>query len=146
MIEVNAGGGMRRTLTLLFVLAVAGGAQAQEPDEPEEVRTVPAHRIKVLQHPYDIASFYRSSAEPNYFGYQPLPELASRYPIASFYRSRQQGVPYGYGHFWAGGYRPRPSGLSIGYGNRLGERGELFLFLPTFLAPVGPLAGAFFEK
>jgi hypothetical protein len=139
---------MRKSLTLLFILAVAGGAQAQEAEEREESRPEPTHRIKVLQHPYDIASFYRSSEERNYFGYQPLPEVASRYPIAGYYRSQQQNVPYGYGPFWGGGYGygSRPSGLSIGYRQRIGERGELFLFFPTFLAPVGPLAGAFFEK
>jgi hypothetical protein len=137
---------MRKALILLFVLGLAGGARAQEAEEAEEAPSEPRRSIKVLQHPYDIATFYRSSGERNYFGYQPPPELASRYPIASYYRSQQQAVPYGYGPFWAGTYQPRPYGLSIGYRHRIGERGELFLLFPTFLAPVGPLAGAFFEK
>jgi len=146
MMMTRLGGvAMRKAVTLLFVLAVAAGARAQEAEEPEGIRPQPTRQIKVLQHPYEIASFYRS-AERNYFGYQPLPDLSARYPIASYYRSPQQGVPYGYGQFWAGGYQRRPSGLSIGYRHRLGERGELFLLFPTFLAPVGPLAGAFFEK
>lgn len=138
---------MRNTLALLLTMAVAGAAWAQEDKAgDEEGRREPAHKIRVLQNPYDIASFYRSSPGPNYFGYQPMPsDLSSRYPIASYYRS-QQGGSFGYAPFWAGGYGARRQGLTIGYRRRIGENGELFLFAPTFLAPVGPLAGAFFDR
>jgi hypothetical protein len=130
-----------------IVLSLAGGAQAQEADD-EQPRRDPATTHKVLQNPYDIASFYRSSQGQGYFGYAGEDALASRYPIASFYRNHQGGgYPGGYGYsaFWSGGYsaqRPGP-GLSIGYRRSIGQNGDLFLFAPVFLAPIGPLAGAF---
>ncbi len=135
---------LKKAAFAVLALALAGGALAQEAEE-EQSRPEPARRIKVLQNPYDIASFYRSSQGQDYFGY--ADPLASRYPIASFYRSRQGGgyFPGGYGYsaFWTGGYAaPRP-GLTIGYRRSIGQNGDLFLFAPVFLAPVGPLAGAF---
>ena len=60
-------------------------------------------------------------------------------------RSGGGGYPggYGYSNFWTGGYAaPRP-GLTMGYRRSIGQNGDLFLFAPVFLAPVGPLAGAF---
>ena len=44
--------------------------------------------------------------------------------------------------FWARGYaahRPTPF---VGYRHSIGENGDLFLAVP-FLAPLGPLSGAF---
>ena len=35
-------------------------------------------------------------------------------------------------------------GIALHYRQRIGQNGELFLFAPTFLAPIGPLTGAFF--
>lgn len=127
---------MRRMLALLFVVAFTGAAWAQE--EAEEPRREPVRRLKVLHNPYDIVLFYRSSQEPNYFGFQPPPALDRRYPIASFYRSRQS-QPFGYSAAPAP-YGPR----AYGRGSWAGD--NLFLFAPTFLAPVGPLSGAFFER
>ena len=135
---------LKKAAFAVLAVALAVGALAQEAEQ-EQPRSKPARRIKVLENPYDIASFYRSSP-PGYFGYTPADPLASRYPIASYYRSRQGGAfpsGYGYSAFWQGGYAaPRP-GLTIGYRRSIGQNGDLFLFAPVFLAPVGPLAGAF---
>lgn len=137
---------MRKCMILLILAAAVGAAWAQETDpEGEEARPEVVYRIKVLQNPYDIASFYRSSQGGSYFGYQPLPTgLGMQYPIAGYYRSHQ-GY-YGYAAFWSGGYWGRRPGIATPYRRRIGENGDLFLFMPTFLAPVGPLAGAFFDK
>jgi hypothetical protein len=138
----------RLALALLAVAALAGAARAQEVEE-DEPRPEPVRRIKVLEHPYDIASFYRSS-QGEYFGLsQSQGSLESRYPIASFYRSRQSGMNgYGYAPFWNHGYGYQRRGVGavggLGYRRRIGENGDLFLFVP-FLAPVGPLNGAFFN-
>jgi hypothetical protein len=136
---------LKKLAFAVVALSLAGGAFAQEAED-EPARREPATTHKVLQHPYDIASFYRSSQGQDYFGYASDDALASKYPIASFYRSRQGGgFPggYGYSNFWTGGYAaPRP-GLTNGYRRSIGQNGDLFLFAPVFLAPVGPLAGAF---
>jgi hypothetical protein len=142
---------LKKLAFAVVALSLAGGAFAQEAED-EPARREPATTHKVLQHPYDIASFYRSSQGQGYFGYSGEDALASKYPIASFYRNRQGGgYPGGYGYqggygfssFWTGGYAaPRP-GLTVGYRRSIGQNGDLFLFAPVFLAPVGPLAGAF---
>jgi hypothetical protein len=89
-----------------FFLSLVGGTSAQEA-ENEQPRREPATTHKVLQNPYDIASFYRSSQGQSYFGYAGEDALASRYRRS------------------------------------IGQNGDLFLFAPVFLAPIGPLAGAF---
>jgi hypothetical protein len=113
-------------------------------DDEETARPAPKNRIRVLQHPYDLALFYRSEGSGFYDG------ASDRYPIASFYRSRQTSP---YGQFWATGYGPA-YGPGYGSGDRrgrsifrrsIGENGDLFLFAPVLLAPVGPLSGAFLE-
>ena len=111
-------------------------ATVQEQDE-ETSRPEPRHRIRVLQHPYDIASFYRSSQGSGFFE-----EASSRYPIASFYRSRQSNA---YGQFWAMGYELRDRGGRSIFRRRIGENGDIYLFAPVLLAPVGPLSDAFLE-
>jgi hypothetical protein len=138
---------LKKLALAVTLLGLAGGTMAQEPDD-EQPRREPAATHKVLQNPYDIASFYRSSQGQSYFGYTGEDALAARYPIASFYRNHQGGgYPGGYGYsaFWSGGYAAqRPgSGLSIGYRRSIGQNGDLFLFAPVFLASIGPLAGAF---
>jgi hypothetical protein len=157
---------------LIVALGMAGAAWAQEPAEGEEERAEPVQKLRVLHNPYDIASFYRSSGS-NYFGLQGGPDFVSRYPIAGYYRSSQgpsyfglQGGPdfvsrypiagyyrqnpgvnaYGYGAFWTTGYGPRRLGVTVGYRRSIGQNGDLFLFAPTFLAPVGPLAGVFLDR
>jgi hypothetical protein len=128
----------RLALSVLGLALLGGVARAQEAED-EEVRREPVRKIKVLENPYDIASFYRSSQGEYYFGYD-QGQSNSRYPIAGFYRSRQSS--YGYAPFWNHGYGYRRSGAVVGYRRRIGENGDLFLLAP-FLAPLGPLNGAF---
>ena len=135
-----------RTLGWVVTLTLAAAPlTAQEPAEPEETvqeeeaaRPEPLHRIRVLQHPYDLASFYRSNQGLGFYE-----EAPSRYPIAGFYRNRQQSP---YGQFWSMGYdyqRDR-SGRST-YRRRIGENGDLYLFAPSLLGLVGPISDAFLE-
>jgi hypothetical protein len=140
----------KRAAFAILAVAMAGAAWAQEARDDEETRSEPVRRIRVLQNPYDIASFYRSAPSPNYFGYQdPSLEYRGPYSVAGFYRSQQAGTyppadgPYAYGRFWNSGYGR--GGVVVGFRRRIGQNGDLFLLAPTFLAPVGPLAGAFFE-
>jgi hypothetical protein len=160
----------------ITVLVLAGTSWAQEPgEEPEAARSVETRRpLRVLQHPYDIASFYRSS-QGSYGLYGPVDLLppnayGGRYPIAGFYRSRQGNYfglqtpvtqnPYaiaGYYRssagpdvrFWYGGYgRVRPAPRRGGYSrywSTIGENGDLFLMAPTFLAPVGALSALYYS-
>jgi hypothetical protein len=152
---------MQRLFAVTLVLGVlVGGAAAQEPpppaeepeavqkadDESDEAPAEPRRQIRVLQNPYDLASFYRSSqAGTVYFGEQGGSD--PRYPIAGFYRQRPSVNPYGYASFWSAGYGSRDRGrgqVVVGYRRSIGENGDLFLFAPTFLSPVGPLTGVFF--
>jgi hypothetical protein len=134
-----------RTLGWAVTLMLAAvPVAAQEPEEreaamqdEETARPEPRHRIRVLQHPYDIASFYRSRQGSGFFE-----EAPSRYPIASFYRNRQSSP---YGQFWAMGYDLRDRGGRSTFRRRIGENGDLYLFAPVLLAPVGPLSDAFLE-
>ena len=131
----------RMTLLAALTLSLAAvSARAQEPAEDEDTRPQPRRQIRVLENPYDIASFYRSH-QGDYFGYQ-SPGTADRYPIASFYR-QGGGRGYGYSRFWTSGYSGRGrAGLGLGYRRRIGDNGDLYLIAP-FLASVGPLSGAF---
>ncbi len=149
-----------RTLAVAAALSLLSGAavaraHAQEPTAPADERERPAAEerthLQVLQNPYEISSFYRSSQQSAVgFGYEPM--TLSRYPIAGFYRS--QHAPGTYGMFWTSGYgnayatsRGRGRGpLGTRRTRALGLNGDLCLFAPTFLAPVGPLTGAFFES
>lgn len=146
-------------LAVIF-LAGAVGAQENAPaaDDPrydqydemmlDDPAIDPRPQIRVLGNPYDLASFYRSS-QGGFYDYRPegsaYPE---RYPIASYYRQRSTG---GYAPFWTNGYAGAGYGqgrqnLGVGYRRRIGENGDLFLFAPTFLSPIGPLTGAFFGR
>jgi len=136
---------------LLSLLGAVAGAQEAVPEtqvDAEEAAAQPDTRrpLRVLENPYDIASFYRSS-DGLVFG--PEGGASERYPIAGFYRQRYVS-PYGYAQFWSGGYsdRSRDRGgarLGIGFRRSIGENGDLFLFAPAILAPVGPLTGVFFD-
>jgi hypothetical protein len=148
---------MRTKMAALAVLALAAGATAQEkpsdrstaapPVEAkakEEVRDATRPSIRVLQHPYDISSFYRSGESP--LGpWAGLPNDPA-YGIADFYRAHEggyPGTPHGWSAFWTNGYAaPRPVPFRP-YRRTIGENGDLFLAVP-FLAPVGPISGAFF--
>jgi hypothetical protein len=126
-----------RIATLCVLSLVAAGAAAQEATEAQEPAPRPA--IRVLKNPYDISSFYRSGESP--LGpWAGLPNDPA-YRIADFYRSPRQA--YGWSAFWTNGYAaPRPAPLRP-YRRSIGENGDLFLAVP-FLAPVGPISGAFF--
>jgi len=144
---------MRMTMALVAALALTVAAPAASQDEevgsaPEsasedarEVERTPRRTIRVLQHPYDLASFYRSRDQ--WWGAPPPTPADPAYGLASFYRSDRSGpVAPPWAAFWAAGYAPRPTGYA-GYRRSIGENGEIFLAVP-FLAPVGPLSGAFF--
>jgi hypothetical protein len=134
---------------LLSLLGAVAGAQetmpeTQEADAEESAAQHDTRRpLRVLENPYDISSFYRSS-DGLVFGAEG--GASERYPIAGFYRQRSSG--YGYAQFWTTGYSDRGRGharLGIGYRRAIGENGDLFLFAPAILAPVGPLTGVFFD-
>jgi hypothetical protein len=148
-------------LSLVGAVAHAQGAVPVNPavevfedgDEATEPDTRP--HIQVLQHPYDIASFYRSS---DGLVYGPYGGGSEHYPIAGFYRQGGGSGRYGYSKFWTHGYSAhvwgpggnaqprghRGGGMGLGFGRHIGENGDLFLFAPAILGPVGPLTGVFF--
>ena len=139
----------------LALLAAAVGAQENAPpaDEQQDENaqmddraTDPRPKIRVLENPYDLASYYRSS-QGGFLDYRPEGgAYQDRYPIASYYRSRSSVDRRGYAPFWTNGYSsPRPR-FQIGFRRRIGENGDLFLFAPTFLSPIGPLTDAFFDR
>jgi hypothetical protein len=137
---------MRTPMAALAVLVLSTVAMAQEPTESQEPEASRPARpaIRVLQNPYDLASFYRSGESP--LGpWAGLPNDPA-YHIADFYRSHQggyPGTPHGWSQFWTSGYQaPRPAPFRP-YRRTIGENGDLFLAVP-FLAPVGPISGAFF--
>jgi hypothetical protein len=137
---------MRTPMATLAILFVGTVAVAQEPTEAREnPASPPAPRaIRVLQHPYDISSFYRAGESP--LGpWAGLPADPA-YRIADFYRSRQggyPGTPHGWSAFWTSGYQAARPAPFRPYRRTIGENGDLFLAVP-FLAPVGPISGAFF--
>jgi hypothetical protein len=147
---------MRTKLAALAMVALAASAAAQEKTSTEsaapvvdaqatpEARDVPRPSIRVLQQPSDISSFYRSG-ESSLGPWAGLPNDPA-YRIADFYRAHPggyPGTPHGWSAFWTNGYRaPRPVPFRP-YGRTIGENGDLFLAVP-FLAPVGPISGAFF--
>ena len=137
-------------------LLAGASARAQETTAPapakgdeQEEQGADRRHIQVLQSPYEISSFYRSSqgASPAGFGYEP--DGGGPYPIAGFYRAQRGMGRGGYSAFWTSGYgmsRGRGRGLLGAPRTRaLGLNGDLCLFAP-FLAPVGPLSGVFFES
>jgi hypothetical protein len=146
---------MRKSWLVLGLALMATPLVAQEREEPavsqqeqeDEARPEPVLRLRVLDDPYDISSFYRSGGGGSYFrgdeGYGERRGNAYRdpYSIASYYRSGQRGGGYGYSQFWVSGYSGRTRGLR--YRRHIGENGDLFFFAPAILAPVGPLSEVF---
>jgi hypothetical protein len=143
-------------MVLAGLMVVTAPLAAQERDdreavaddqEQDEERAEPVFRIKVLENPYDISSFYRSSqgyggggflADE---GYERGNAYRDPYSIAGYYRGGGSYGGYGYSQFWVNGY----SGQSRGqrYRRHIGENGDLFLFAPAILSPVGPLREVF---
>ncbi len=144
---------MRSTLLTVTLLALAQAGLAQEQASSgaknanaaaQEERATPRPSIRVLQDPHDLASFYRSggSSPDGWAGLTSDPA----YGIASFYRSAQAGGQpsrYGWSAFWTNGYGARRPAPLPGFRRTIGDNGDLFLVVP-FLAPVGPISGAFF--
>jgi hypothetical protein len=140
----------------LVLLAGAVGAQENAPpaddsqqDEmtQDERATDSRPKIKVLENPYDLASYYRSSQGGQFLDYRPEGSAyQDRYPIASYYRLRSSGDRRGYAPFWTNGYSSSRPRFTVGFRRRIGENGDLFLFAPTFLSPIGPLTDAFFDR
>jgi hypothetical protein len=131
---------MRMTMAVLLSLTTAAGVVAQEAaPEPEATEADSRPQIRVLKNPYEISSFYRSGESP--LGpWAGLPNDPA-YRIADFYRSGRPA--YGWSTFWTNGYSAaRPAPLRP-FRRSIGENGDLFLAVP-FLAPVGPISGAFF--
>lgn len=139
--------GLAVAALLALGLAVPVAAQDSASNEArDEEPARPRRSLRVLQNPYDLASFYRS--RETYFGAPPLAGDPA-YDLARFYRSDgggPAGPQWGGAPFWAAGYGAgygaRRAGY-LGYRHSIGDNGELFLAVP-FLAPVGPLSGAFF--
>lgn len=130
------------------LLLAAGMASAQQvrDDEQDEAVTAPRRTVRVLENPYDIASFYRSSqsSEERYFSYQPEYDFSDRYPIAGYYRNRQSRRVVGVAPYWSD--RRRAPRALVGYRRSLGSNADLYLIVPTFLTPVAPLTSAFFGE
>ena len=125
----------------LTLPAAAQDSTSNEARDEEPAR--PRRSLRVLQNPYDLASFYRS--RETWFGAPPLPGDPA-YDLARFYRSDGGGPAGGWAPFWAAGYGASHGarrGGDLGYRRSIGDNGDLFLAVP-FLAPVGPLSGAFF--
>ena len=137
---------MRTPMAALAVLVLGTVAAAQEATEAKEPEPTRATRptIRVLQNPYDLSSFYRSGESP--LGpWAGLPNDPA-YRIADFYRAHEggyPGTPHGWSRFWTSGYRAERPAPFRPYRRTIGENGDLFLAVP-FLAPVGPISGAFF--
>lgn len=138
---------------LVYGVAVAGAQESPAPapapaDDRDQEQSPERRHIQVLQNPYDISSFYRSKQGSGTmdFGYEEG-TYTGRYPIAGFYRSGREARGR-YSMFWTTGYGTgRSRGLLGARRPRaLGLNGDLCLFAPTFLAPVGPLTGVFFDR
>ncbi len=133
---------MRVTLAVVLSLAAVTGVTAQEaaPEAtPAATEPDPRPQIRVLKNPYEISSFYRSGESP--LGpWAGLPNDPA-YRIADFYRSPRSA--YGWSAFWTNGYAAARPAPMRPFRRSIGENGDLFLAVP-FLAPVGPISGAFF--
>ncbi len=143
---------MRKTLLTLTLFALAQTALADETPtratsgQPtaavgsSRTTTKPRPALRVLQDPYDLASYYRSggSAPGGWAGLTRDPA----YSIASMYRAEGGPSPYGWSSFWTSGYSARRPLPFAPYRRTIGQNGDLFLMVP-FLAPVGPISGAF---
>ncbi len=149
---------MSRTPLVLVLVVLAHAASAQErpareaskpskpaiavieDSEPVPPPAAPRPTLRVLRDPYDLASFYRSggSAPEGWAGLTRDPA----YSIARFYSAEGGTSPYGWSRFWTSGYGARRPAPFAPYRRTIGQNGDLFLVVP-FLAPVGPISGAF---
>ena len=134
----------------LGVLLLPAVARAQEPAATDTETTERDDRpqLRVLDNPYDLASFYRADDGARFAPADGYPAGLGRYPIAAYYRGASN--PNGWSRFWTNGYTNHystPQGgsmLGVDYRRGIGQNGDLYLMAPTFLAPVGPLSDFFF--
>jgi len=131
------------TLTAVLVAPLGRAQDAPEPQAQED--DGPRYHLQVLQNPYDIASFYRSGEHgpglaSGETGYAP-----GSYDIANYYRQGFRGGRYGYSRFWSSGYGAATPAGRWPYRRTIGQNGDLYLFAPTILAPIGPLTGVFYD-
>src|SRR5687768_15545023 len=112
---------MRTFVAVLLSVACAAPLSAQERPRPDpavddegrnedEDALEPRPHLQVLEHPYELAGFYRSGAsDPAGNG-----RATGPYALAGFYRSNRtsMGLDQGYGGpaFWAMGYGPTGRG------------------------------------
>ena len=111
----------------------------------EIARAEPLRTIRVLQNPYDLASYYRSSQGGGFLDYRRKAAVPGPLSHRGYYRLRGSSGR-GYAPFWTNGYSSSRPRFHVGYRHRIGENGDLFLFAPTFLSPIGPLTDAFFDR
>lgn len=143
----------RMVFGVVFALALSGGAWAQETEEA--AKPAPKKKqVRVLQDPHEISSFYRSKQEgSSYLTFSPYGVYPSTSgwnygPAIKGESGYWRGLYGSYSGFWSGGgygqyYRGnRPA---TPYRRGIGGHGDLFLMAPVLLAPVGPLAGAYYE-
>jgi len=143
-------------LTLGLLPMVAAAQETPSSDDTRAAERDDRPQIKVLENPYDLASFYRAQEPERFYPgdvYGPgrdAPAIAGgRYPIAGMYRGEVN--PSGWSRFWTNGYTNAYTlggaghpVISHDYRRNIGRNGDLFLLAPTFLAPVGPLTDFFF--
>jgi hypothetical protein len=145
---------LERTLfgAAVVALVFAGGSLAQQTPE-ETPKPAEKKQLRVLKDPHEISSFYRSKQESGYLTFSPY----GVYPSTSGWNygpgfkgesGYWRGLYGSYSGFWSGGgygQYYRNTGRKTPYRRGIGGHGDLFLMAPVLLAPVGPLAGAYFE-
>jgi hypothetical protein len=124
--------------------AAARDEKALDSSELDEEPVSARRPLRVLRHPYELSSFYRSGDQRGFEGDASI----NPYALPNYYRSAPPSGGYGYeGAFGIGGmqgYGPMaPTAPRRRYVRRpLGHNGEWWLLAPGFLAPIGPLTGA----
>jgi len=126
-----------RSLVVSLALLLAATAAAQETETPADETQSRPH-IQVLSDPYALAGFYSADGGAGLVSPRQNP-----YAIAGYYRSRQAPPA------WAFAPVPRPIYWTQGPGARrhaMRPSASLYWLVPTFLAPVVPLADPLPER
>jgi hypothetical protein len=145
---------MRATLATVALLTLAAGAAAQESGEGRR-RPAPSRRRRARKRPRrgprsacsgtrtrsprSTAPASRRSARGR--ACPATPPTAS--PTSTARARAATAGGYGWSAFWTNGYAARRPAPLRPYRRAIGENGDIFLLVP-FLAPVGPVSGAFF--
>ena len=139
-----------KRILVLTALLFPAAAFAQEPAPDTAVEAADDRpQIRVLENPYDLASFYRADDSARFAPADGYAAGFGRYPIAAYYRGETN--PNGWSRFWTNGYSNYYTStaqgrgvMNVDYRRGIGQNGDLYLMAPTFLAPVGPLSDFFF--